>query len=168
MTPRILDSPLRSPKSNQITITGQNLKIAEQPYRPQSCFLTTMSVKTEAHDQNKRRRCSKLKLEYVDAGGQTIFSFQSDDVPRSGSFQPFHWNQDVNEAVESGGKLELSGFGCSGAGIHVRNTEANFVMDLSDTLSKTKALSSLKAKSKAGFFVRIKKGMCRIFNLLAM
>ena len=46
-------------------------------------------VTTEAHDQNQLGRCSRLELTFYDAADNQQWMEYSEDVPRSGSYQPF-------------------------------------------------------------------------------
>ena len=87
-------------------------------------------VTTEAHDQNKWGRCSKLLLTFYDAADNQRWTESSGVVPRSGSYQPFEWEGGGSKlVVDAGGRLELSGWGCHGGGIHTRNTKASFTVD---------------------------------------
>ena len=87
-------------------------------------------VTTEAHDQNKWGRCSRLELTFYDAADNQQWMEYSENVPRSGSYQPFEWEGGGSKlVVNAGGRLELSGTGCWGGGIHTRDTKASFTVD---------------------------------------
>jgi len=87
-------------------------------------------VTTEAHDQNQWARCSMLVLTFYDAADNQQWMEYSPHVPRSGSYQPFEWEDGGSTlVVTAGGRLELTGFGCWGGGIHTRNTKATFTVD---------------------------------------
>ena len=140
---------LASPPNLQIsstctTLCAHNPNVAEMAYRHgQAANVDILSVSvtdatgplyfhvtTEAHDQNMWGRCSTLLLTFYDAADNQQWAEYSGNVPRSGSYQPFEWEGGGSKlVVNAGGRLELSGTGCWGGGIHTRNTRASFTVD---------------------------------------
>jgi hypothetical protein len=127
-----------------MTLCAHNPDVAEMAYRhKEGAFVDILSVTltdatgplyfhvtTEAHDQNKWGRCSTLRLTFYDASNDQQWMAESENVPRSGLYQPFEWEGGGStRVVTAGGRLALTGNGCWGGGIHTRNTRATFTVD---------------------------------------